>query len=214
MPDMSGERLRRVNRAARDPVTGKSITVPGDMTYQQWYAKYVAGNPQAKANENMVQNRAADRAQLERYRAVLGDRVPKNLAEFQRIKYNEPEKWKFVQLDYSRRQELIRHPETALPSAESAVAPEPKFTRYLFGGTHEDGLAKGRAFSSRLGYDADNWNELRSEIIQSAPHYPAVFKRNNGYSDLYEQKIVLYGKNINPLMSLLDGQTFQTEELA
>lgn len=99
MPDVSGERLRRVNRAARDPVTGKSITVPGDMTYREWYAKYVAGNPQTLAKEQAVQNRAADRAQLERYRAVLGENAPENLAEFQRIKYNEPEKWKFVQLD-------------------------------------------------------------------------------------------------------------------
>lgn len=28
-------------RWARDPVTGKSMTVPADMTYSQWYEKYV-----------------------------------------------------------------------------------------------------------------------------------------------------------------------------
>lgn len=28
-------------RWARDPVTGKSMTVPADMTYAQWYEKYV-----------------------------------------------------------------------------------------------------------------------------------------------------------------------------
>lgn len=43
MPDMSAEQLRKVKRAARDPKTGKSITVPGDMTYQEWYRKYVDG---------------------------------------------------------------------------------------------------------------------------------------------------------------------------
>ena len=32
---------RTGTRWARDPVTGKSITVPADMTYQQWYDKYV-----------------------------------------------------------------------------------------------------------------------------------------------------------------------------
>ncbi len=32
---------RNGTRWARDPVTGKSITVPADMTYQQWYDKYV-----------------------------------------------------------------------------------------------------------------------------------------------------------------------------
>lgn len=43
MPDMTAEQLRKVPRAARDPKTGKSITVPGDMTYQQWYEKFVEG---------------------------------------------------------------------------------------------------------------------------------------------------------------------------
>lgn len=28
-------------RWARDPVAGKSMTVPADMTYSQWYEKYV-----------------------------------------------------------------------------------------------------------------------------------------------------------------------------
>lgn len=31
-------------RWARDPVTGKSMTVPADMTYAQWYEKYVEKN--------------------------------------------------------------------------------------------------------------------------------------------------------------------------
>ena len=43
MPDMSAEQLRKVPRAARDPKTGKSITVPGDMTYRKWYEKFVEG---------------------------------------------------------------------------------------------------------------------------------------------------------------------------
>lgn len=43
MPDMTDSELRKIKRAARDPVTGKGITVPGDMNYQQWYAKYVTG---------------------------------------------------------------------------------------------------------------------------------------------------------------------------
>ena len=42
MPDMTAEQLRKVPRAARDPKTGKSATVPGDMTYQEWYRQYVA----------------------------------------------------------------------------------------------------------------------------------------------------------------------------
>lgn len=56
MPDMSDEQLRRVNRAARDPVTGKSITVPGDMSYQQWYRKFVEGSA-PKLQNGMMRRR-------------------------------------------------------------------------------------------------------------------------------------------------------------
>lgn len=38
----SDEILRNLRRRARDPVTGKTYTVPGDMTYQQWYREYVS----------------------------------------------------------------------------------------------------------------------------------------------------------------------------
>ena len=49
MPDMTDEQLRKVSRAARDPATGKGITVPGDMKYRDWYKKFVEGHPQAQA---------------------------------------------------------------------------------------------------------------------------------------------------------------------
>lgn len=77
----------------RDPVTGKSITVPGNMSYAEWYKKYVQGNPDAEANEKKIKNKQADKKQFERYRAVLGDHAPKSLVSFQRMKYNDPKKW-------------------------------------------------------------------------------------------------------------------------
>ena len=41
MPDVDEKVLAKINRAARDPVTGKSNTVPGNMSYSEWHAKYV-----------------------------------------------------------------------------------------------------------------------------------------------------------------------------
>lgn len=35
--------LKTMKRRARDPKTGKSMTVPANMTYQEWYDKYVKG---------------------------------------------------------------------------------------------------------------------------------------------------------------------------
>ena len=98
MPDMTDEQLRKVSRAARDPATGKGITVPGDMKYRDWYKKFVEGHPQAQAREKAVKNKAADREQFRRYRAVLGENVPKTLDDFQKLKYTDDGRWKELKL--------------------------------------------------------------------------------------------------------------------
>ena len=40
MPDVDEEVLAKIKRFARDPVTGKSTTVPGTISYREWYEKY------------------------------------------------------------------------------------------------------------------------------------------------------------------------------
>lgn len=152
---------------------------------------------QIKAYQEKERNRRkllADIRQHREYRSILGADVPKDFAKFREMKYNEPEKFDFIKLDYRRRNRLIRNPELKLPNAENAKAAAEKFTKYLFDGVHPDGLAKGAAFSSRLGYSIDNWAGLRREILKRAPLYPATLKDNNGYGDRYSQKIVIYGK--------------------
>lgn len=191
--------LRNMKRRAYNPKTGRTETVPANMTYDQWYKKYVKGNAQAEAEEKSVQNAAADKKQYERYREILGKDAPKRFADFQEMKYNDSEKWRLTKLDYQRRNELLQHPELKLPNAENAMAADAKFEKYLFGGSHPEGLAKGDAFSSRLGYDAENWNSLKKQIIARAPQYPALSKGVNGYGKhMYEQKIILYGLKGTP----------------
>ena len=193
------DELRNMKRRAYNPKTGRTETVPANMTYDQWYKKYVKGNVQAEAEEKSVQNAASDKKQYERYREILGKDAPKRFADFQEMKYNDTEKWRFTKLDYQRRNELLQHPELKLPNAENAMAADAKFEKYLFGGSHPEGLAKGDAFSSRLGYDAENWNSLKKQIIARAPQYPALSKGVNGYGKhMYEQKIVLYGLKGTP----------------
>jgi SPP1 gp7 family putative phage head morphogenesis protein len=193
------DELRNMKRRAYNPKTGRTETVPANMTYDQWYKKYVKGNAQAEAEEKSVQNAAADKKQYERYREILGKDAPKRFADFQEMKYNDSEKWRFTKLDYQRRNELLQHPELKLPNAENAMAADAKFEKYLFGGSHPEGLAKGDAFSSRLGYDAENWNSLKKQIIARAPQYPALSKGVNGYGKhMYEQKIILYGLKGTP----------------
>lgn len=94
------EYIKSMTRRARDPKTGKTIKVPRSMTYEEWYEKYVKGVPEAEAKEKMVKNKASDRKQFKRYQDVLGEDEPDSLAKFQKMKYNEPEKWNELQLGY------------------------------------------------------------------------------------------------------------------
>ena len=89
--DMAG-----MQRRARDPVTGKTNTVPANMTYEQWYDKNVKGNSGAEANEKMIQNRSSDKRQYEKYRNILGVDAPKDLDSFQKMKYTDSEKWEYT----------------------------------------------------------------------------------------------------------------------
>lgn len=51
MPDMSEQVIAKIKRAAREPATGKSITVPGNMSYAEWHKKFVQGVPDRKRLE-------------------------------------------------------------------------------------------------------------------------------------------------------------------
>lgn len=187
--------IEQMQRSAIDPATGKRIKVPRSMTYWEWYDKYVKGKPEVELEEKKLKNRSSDRRQHNKYRKIIGDDIPESLDDFQNMKYNKSERWKYTKLDYKRQSELLEHPERKLPNAENAEVPEKKMTHYLFGGEHPEGIAKGKAFTSRLGYGSGNWQELQELIAESAAKYPASFKRNNGFMDMYEQKIILHGLN-------------------
>lgn len=91
--DITSEELAHMRRRARNLVTGRNETVPGDMSYQQWYDIYVSAKPEAQTKERMLRNRVSDQKQYERYRQVLGDDVPESFEKFQEMKYNDTEKW-------------------------------------------------------------------------------------------------------------------------
>lgn len=182
----------------RNPITGKNELV-SEMSYQKWYDWKRSQDSEAfDIALKKIKNAPADRALYEKYVNQLGNSVAKTFADFQELKYNKPEKWRFVKLDYRRRNELLHHPELALPNASNAVAAEPKFTKYLFDPESKNGWPKGIAFTSRLGYSVDSWQALKRELLQGAQRYPAEFKGNNGYGDKYEQKMILYGTTDNP----------------
>ena len=98
--DISDDELSQMKRRARDPVTGKTFTVSGNMTYEKWYDEYVKGKPEAELNEKMIKNRSADQKQYERYKKVLGNDIPKTLDSFQEMKYTDSDKWGSLKQGY------------------------------------------------------------------------------------------------------------------
>lgn len=87
-------------RRAHDPETGESVLIK-NMTYREW--------TEWKKSENSTtwdtyikkgRNASADKRQLAEYRSALGNIVSNNLDAFQKMKYNEPEKWAEVKERY------------------------------------------------------------------------------------------------------------------
>lgn len=193
--EFSPEIMAGLTRRARDPETGKTYTVPANMTYKEWKAGLESNGKGHMFKKSYLYT---DRQQYERYKSILGAEISgKHLADFQKMKYTQPEKFKYIQLDYRRRNELIKHPERRLPVGEICVH-ESKFTRYLFNDENLQGIAKGRAFQSRLGYDLNNWKELQEDITSKSSVYPVRSKGRNEYGERFEQKIILYGKKELP----------------
>ena len=48
--ELSPVLMKKLERRARDPETGKLMTVPGDMTYREWKKKYVRTGENALTN--------------------------------------------------------------------------------------------------------------------------------------------------------------------
>lgn len=189
-------------RWARDPKTGKGYYVPGDMNYKEWYEKHVEGKygkGEAEIIRKKKENEGIDLEQYKSYKKTLGDDLGvKSFEEFQNMKYNDSERYKFIKLDYSRRNKLIDNPELKLPNVEKATIADEKFTKYLFDGNNPKGLPKGELITRRLGYDINNYKEFEKEIKNRALLNPSKYLGTDKFGDKYEQKIVMYGKFNNP----------------
>lgn len=205
------------SRRARNLLTGKNEIVDGSLTYNDWINGLTTEEKNAlDIARKKDSNRAADKVQYEKYKNVLGTKVVgRSFDKWQNTKYNDKEKYSFIELDYARQVKLINNPSLALPNAKKVTADDRKFTEYLFGGVNEKGLSKGRAFTSRLGYDIDNYTELKQEIIKGAEKYISVYKGTDSFGDKHEQKMVLYGKKDKPANVIIgwkvkDDKTWMT----
>ena len=96
----SEEDLKNMKRRAYNPETGKTVLIPATMSYADWHRKYVEGDSKAETQKKMIKNVSADKKQFAQYQKVLGKDAPKRFADFQAMKYNEPENWNNLKLNY------------------------------------------------------------------------------------------------------------------
>lgn len=205
-PDMAALMGDGDTRWARDPVTGEVVRVPMSMTYSEWMEKQreLYGSDSVETARKKLMNRSADRKQLAAYQKVIGkNQFTSDMDAFQKMKYDSSDTYQLVKLDYKRQSMLLKSRSLALPNAAQATAADAKFTGYLFNPENKEGWAKGVAFTSRLGYNKDNWPQLQNEILAGAKKYPAkangqIVKNGFFLGARYEQRVILYGKAGRP----------------
>lgn len=96
VPRPGTEATRRIARGA----DGKSYTVPGNMTYQQWYDGLSEDEKGRMSLSNRKESHeSADRKQYERYKAVLEGRIG-SFQEFQKQKYHDSQGYAKTQRSY------------------------------------------------------------------------------------------------------------------
>lgn len=186
-------------RMARNSVTGKPYEVPSDMKYQEWYDEYIKNNPEALLVEKKWKNRHSDKKQYDNYKEILGKDIPNSFDKFQNLKYNISEDYRFIKLDYSRRNKLINNPELKLPNIDTATIDDRKFTEYLFGGKNKDGLIKGQLITDKLGYNIDSYKEFKKEILERGSIYPSKLKGSIDQGQRYETRTFFYSKDKVPV---------------
>lgn len=195
-----GDDAADATRFARD-AQGAGIKVPAGTSYEQWREQQEKqlGAERFAMEQKRAQNTAADQRQWEAYRNMIG-KTPhtSDVNAFVSAKYGDPETYALLKLDYRRRSALASDATLALPNADAASAADAKFTGYLFNPDNADGWAKGVAIDSRLGYNGDNWKEMRREILRGALQYPSTHKGDTQHGARYEQRMVLYGTKRAP----------------
>ena len=100
LSEIDDQDLSQLKRRSRDVETGKVMTFPGDITYNQWYEKNVAHNPEAIFAEQVAKHRGADIAQYKKYLKVIGKKELGTISDFREKKYKNPDEYANLKVLY------------------------------------------------------------------------------------------------------------------
>nr|DAY50692.1 MAG TPA: minor capsid protein [Caudoviricetes sp.] len=210
-----GKRTAAGMRIANDPISGKTFQISQRATYEDWINKLRESysDEEITKHKKMILNRSKDNEQYRHMKTIIPkENWPRNLDSFQEIKYNNGRDWQLTKIDYQRRKRLLNNPDLKLPNAEDATIDNRKFTRYLFDGSNEKGLIKGRLITKKLGYSIENYAEFKREILKRSLQYPVTLKHSDSHGARYEQKMIMYDTQNKPVnvvagWNVKDGKT-------
>lgn len=142
-----------------------------DMSYEEWYDKYVTSDPKRIAEEKMIQNKSSDKNQHEKYREVLGEYAPRSFAEFQNMKYTDNEGWSSLKSTY-RDVNWMKNAQTNYTKVDKGSIPKESVPnsvsdRYGKNGELTTRRYYGRTGKARLDIDFQQGNPKYHEVV---PH--------------------------------------------
>ncbi len=88
-------------RVGRNVQTGEKNYFPANMTYKEWYNRYISSSSDAQLAIKKAQNLNVDREQYKEYKDRLGkEYLPTGISEFQNIKYGDLNEYGILKAQY------------------------------------------------------------------------------------------------------------------
>ena len=199
--DITEEELENMTRWSRDPVTGESVKVPANMTYEEWLKmqQETYGEERMRAAQKMVDNKASDRKQFKQYQDILGKKqLPDTLEKFQIMKYTEPDEWRETKETYRAvkwQKEALKNRATGKVHKVPIVGPANSVFDNYADGKLESRRYYGKSGKARLDIDlTDHGNAAMHKIVPHAHNWKDAggdsLKREKGERELTRAEMI------------------------
>ena len=96
------ERLANTPRKAIDPITGKTVDIKGDSTYNDWMDKLkdLHSDDEIEKMKQKTINLKKDSFDYQKIKSIIGHDAPKTLEQYQELKYNGGSEWTKLKDNY------------------------------------------------------------------------------------------------------------------
>ncbi len=185
-------RTSKITRIALDPISGETMPIKGDTTYDEWMDKLKEkySDDEIKLQKKKIKNAAKDNADYRNLKKVLGkENAPKTLDKYQNIKYNGDKQWdqlkktyrdiKWMEASLKKRTKLLKT--DTIRSLPSEAAPN-SVTDLFIGKKLEQRRFYGRTGKPRLDIDfSDHKRPDKHPVVPHAHSWTYRERTNNHF---------------------------------